>query len=146
MRDTQKAVCSAVDIRFFARSWKWILSFLANIMLLTVIRVVCQVSPNFGIKYLLLQSQDMSINTLSNFCVFNTTKTRKISIKIYKLQRKNGTNYSCNFNRRHFLHIPSPSARRHICLSTNSSQLGYTPEISSRDPGNACQDDFTSCS
>ena len=143
MRDTQKAVCSAVDIRFFDRPW--MLSFLANIMLLRVIRVVCQVSPNFGIKHLLLQGQGASINTLSNFCVFNTTKTRGISIKIYELQRKNRTNYSCNFNRRYFLHIPSPSARQHICLSTNSSQLGYKPEISSRDPGNACQDNFTSC-
>ena len=143
MHDTQKAVCSAVDIRFFARPW--ILSFLANIMLLTVIRVVCQVSPNFGIRYLLLQGQGIRINTLINFHVFNTTIARKIFIKIQKLKQKNGNYYSCNFNRRHFLHIPSPSARRHICLSTNSSQLGYTPAISSRDPGNTYQDDFTSC-
>ena len=145
MRDTPKAVCSAVDIRFFARPW--ILGFLGNIMLLTIATVVCQVSPNFGIEYLLLQGQDIRINTLSNFCVFNTTKTREISIKMYRsYNEKDGTYYSCNFDRRHFLHILSPSARRHICLSTNSSQLGYTPEISSRDPGNACQDDFTSCS
>ena len=80
MRDTQKAVYSAVDIRFFARPL--ILGFLANIMLPTVIGVVCQASPNLGIKYLLLQGQGIRINTLSNFCVFNTTKTRKKSIKI----------------------------------------------------------------
>ena len=40
-----------------------------------------------------------------------------------KVITKNGTYYSYNFNWRHFLHIPSPSARRHICLSTNSSHL-----------------------
>ena len=67
-------------------------------------------------------------------------------LKYISCNEKNGNYYPCNFNRRHFLHIPSPSARRHICLSTNSSQLGYTPGISYRDPGNACQDYFTSCS
>ena len=42
-------------------------------------KVVCQVSPNFGIEYLLL---GVSINTLSNFCVFSITETRETYIKI----------------------------------------------------------------
>ena len=45
-------------------------------------KVVCQVSPNFGIEYLLLQGQDVSINALSNLCVFNITETRETCIKI----------------------------------------------------------------
>ena len=52
-------------------------------MLPTVIRIVCQASPNFGIKYLLLQRQGIRINTLSNFCVFNTTKTRETYMQTY---------------------------------------------------------------
>ena len=70
----------------------------------------------------------------------------KHSLKYRSYNQNNGTYYSCNFNRGHFLRIPSLSTRRHICLSTNSSQLGYKTEISSRDPGNAGPDDFTSCS
>ena len=59
------------------------LSFLdMKIMLWTVMKVVCQVSPNFGIEYLLLQGQDVSINALSNFFVFNITETRDTCIKI----------------------------------------------------------------
>ena len=44
--------------------------------------------------------------------------------------KNNGAYYSCNLNRSYFLHIPSSSTRRHICLSANSSQLGYKAEIS----------------
>ena len=53
-----------------------------KIMLWTVMKVVCQVSPNFGIEYLLLQGQDVSINTLSNFYVFNIAETCETYIKI----------------------------------------------------------------
>ena len=57
-----------------------------DIMLLTVMKPMCQVSPNFDTEYLLLQNLDVRINTLSNFCVFSITKTREMSINIWKLQ------------------------------------------------------------
>ena len=41
---------------------------------------------NLGIEYLLLQDLGLRINTLIDICVFNTTKTREISIKVWKLQ------------------------------------------------------------
>ena len=50
-----------------------------DIMLLTVMEPVCQVSPNFDTEYLLLQNPGVRINTLSDFYVFSATKTRKIS-------------------------------------------------------------------
>ena len=53
----------------------------------------------------------------------------KHSLKYRSYNENNGAYYSCNFNRGHFLRIPSLSTRRHICLSTNSSQLGYKTEL-----------------
>ena len=53
-----------------------------KIMLWTVMKVVCQVSPNFGIEYLLLQGQDVSINALSGFCVLNITEAHETYTKI----------------------------------------------------------------
>ena len=41
---------------------------------------------NFSIEYLLLQDLGVRINTLSDICVFDTTKTREIPIKVWKLQ------------------------------------------------------------
>ena len=57
-----------------------------GIMLLTAMKPMCQVSQNFNTEYLLPQNLDVRINTLSNFSVFSITKTREISINIWKLQ------------------------------------------------------------
>ena len=47
----------------------------------------------------------------------------KYPLRCGSYNKANGTYYSCNLNRHHFLHIPSPSARRRIHLRTDSSQL-----------------------
>ena len=59
----------------------------------------------------------------------------KHSLKYRSYNENNGAYYSCNFNRGHFLRIPSLSTGRHVYLDTNSPQFGYRSEISSRDPG-----------
>ena len=56
-----------------------------DIMLLSVIESMCQASPNFDTEYLLPQSMDVRINTLSDFCVFNITVSRELSINIRNL-------------------------------------------------------------
>ncbi len=85
MHDKQKAVYSNVDIRSFGRPW--IIRFLAtDIMLFAAMKAMCQVSPISALSICYCKYLGIRINTLIDICVFDTTKTREIFIKAWRLQ------------------------------------------------------------